>query len=132
VNLPRHILRRFGGWLAALAMSAQILLPVAHHPATMALGQAAFGVTGSMCLAPGGEPVGSEPAGPGDKSPIHKLPVCPICQAAHAIGGYISPTVSTVSVPRAFETAAYRPAPLSSPALWPRISGQPRAPPVKI
>jgi hypothetical protein len=77
-------------WLAAFAILLQSVLPALHHPAGMALaGEAGFGESRNLCLAPGSIPAPADNPG---KAPAHHMPACALCQAAHAIGGFAPPS----------------------------------------
>jgi hypothetical protein len=85
-----------GVWLALLALWIQALLPAVHQPAGAMSGVFAFGMSGSLCLAPG-----SAPVVPQDKAPGHKTPPCPICQTFQILAaGFAPPAVAAIPLPR--------------------------------
>jgi len=86
--MPRRTPRslRPSGWIALLAILLQALLPAWHHPADASPSGLGAGLLArNLCVAPGSAP--SEPA----KQPAHHLPVCPICQTLHMLGGGFVP-----------------------------------------
>ena len=95
----RYRVHRRAAWLAVFALLLQTLIPVFHHPASMAFaGTLGADVVKNLCLAPGSTPVAP---GDQDKSPHHQIPACAICQAVHAIGGFAPPPVPAVALVRA-------------------------------
>jgi hypothetical protein len=122
---------RPAAWLAAFAILLQAVLPLAHHPAGMALaGAAGFNEARNLCLAPGSVPA---PADAPDKAPAHHLPACALCQAVHAIGGFAPPTATPVLIARRNGAVAYAAA-WTAPGAQRRVraSQQPRAPPILV
>jgi hypothetical protein len=86
---------RAGVWLALLALWIQALLPVVHQPTGAMSGAFGPGMSGSLCLAPGGAP-----AAPLDKAPHHKIPPCPICQTFQILAaGFVPPSATAIPLP---------------------------------
>jgi hypothetical protein len=97
-NQRRHHVHRRAAWLAVFALWLQTLVPVFHHPASMAFaGALGIDFAPNICLAPGSMPVAPSDQ---DKSPHHQMPACAICQAVHAIGGFASPPAPAVVLDR--------------------------------
>jgi hypothetical protein len=121
----RHGKFRLSAWIAIWAIWVQALLPIAHHPASLALGQYLSDTEHNLCLGGAGSP-----ASPDDKGPAHKLPTCPICQAAHAIGGFVPPNLAEFDLPLhyAIVSAVFLDAPV--PRRMARVVAQPRGPPL--
>jgi hypothetical protein len=117
------------GWLALFAILFQALLPVVHHPAGVALAGAINPDSHNFCFAPGtGD---HQPADP-HKAPANHTPPCPICQAMHAVGGFVPAAAPSPVVTGNFEIADLFPQLESSGRSQPRETAQARAPPVKI
>ncbi len=121
----RHRWFRKGAWSVLLALWLQALLPLAHHPADMAMaGTTDLVVAHNLCLAPN-----STPPDPG-KSPAHHMPPCPICQAVHAIGGFAPTAPVAVVAPRAFAQIVLVAPVLQAPPALSHVRPQPRGPPL--
>jgi len=126
----RYRFFRPASWLALFAILLQSLVPAIHHPASMALAGATDNVVGgfdlakNLCVVPGH----NAPEGPG-KTPAHQLPDCAICQAVHAIGGFVPPVVPALTASSVHEIAFAAFAYSIAPQRWAHSSQQPRAPP---
>jgi hypothetical protein len=123
----RHSTRRPRAWIAIWAILVQPLLPIAHHPASLALGQSLAATDHNLCQGSAGAPRDSD-----HKGPIHKVPTCPICQAVHAIGGFPPPTAVMLksSFPYAIVVAVVTDN--SAPRRLARVAAQPRGPPLPV
>ena len=114
-------------WIAIWAIWVQALLPIAHHPASLALGQYLADTENNLCLNSTGSP-----ASPDDKGPAHKRPTCPICQAAHAIGGFVPPDLAKLDLPLRYATVSAVLPDAPAPRRLVRMAAQPRGPPLPI
>ena len=129
-----RITRPAGAWLGIFALLIQVWLPLVHHPALAAAGAppayagdtALFGGEIALCLAP----LSGQPDPSGRPVPVHKIPVCPICQAMHALGSFVPPAGIVVAerpLPPVPVNAAHRVAVIARAA---NPATRPRAPPV--
>ena len=123
----RHSGFRLSAWIAIWAIWVQALLPIAHHPASMALGQYLADSEQNLCLSGAGSPIS-----PDDKGPAHKLPTCPICQAAHAIGGFVPPNLAKLALPLRYAIVSTVLLDIAAPRPLVRAAAQPRGPPFLI
>ncbi len=98
----------------------------------MALGEAGAGIQSSICLAPTVAAEGGHDVDPHDKGPAHKPPTCPLCQAAHAIGGFVPPSAAVVISGVRYGFIPYIPTDTAPPRLVFRSNAQPRGPPAAI
>jgi Protein of unknown function (DUF2946) len=122
----RHGRFRLSAWIAIWAIWVQALLPIAHHPASLAMGQYLADTGHNLCLSSTGSP-----ANP-DKGPVHKLPACPICQAAHAIGGFVPPDLTELDLPLRYAIVSAVLLDVPVPRRLARIAAQPRGPPSPV
>jgi hypothetical protein len=116
-----------GAWIAIFAILLQALLPLVHHPAGMAMADTLpIGSAKNVCIAPGSAPV--LPDKPTKTQ--HNPPLCEICQAIHAVGGFPPPAAPVLHIISTVE-AIVVPSPSAFAALPAAFAPQqPRAPPV--
>jgi hypothetical protein len=127
--------RRYAAWLGVFAVLFQAWLPLAHHPATLFAPDGeetvAFDQFSGQALMPcAAAGVAQEKGPPSQHRPARHIPVCPICQALHMIGGLTPPsTVGFLIVSVVFVVYPIR---RHAPGYSARIElpGRPRAPPL--
>jgi len=129
--------RRLTAWLGVFAVLFQAWLPLVHHPATLFApsgGETAafdrlFGQTLVLCTAAG---LVQEKILPGQHAPAHHVPVCPICQTLHVMGGFMPPGTASFAISSVL---------FFHHSIWPnapgyiariQLAGRPRAPPLPV
>ncbi len=111
-------------------MMFQALMPVLHHPAGMAMaGALSPDATRNICFAPATAP--GTPANH-DKSPAPTSRDCALCQAVHAIGGFVPPVVPVLAAASISDVLPIIPTGFSVPLRRSYAAAQPRAPPVQV
>jgi hypothetical protein len=122
----RGIFRRTA-WIAVWALVLQMLLPLIHHPAAAKAGPPdGLRICAVMGLMPTGK---AEPS----KTPVSKIPSCPICQTLHMLnGGFVPPDISVLAIPSEHDGSV---GVVAVANILPHIiitGAQPRAPPVHV
>ena len=125
---------RLGAMLAMVALLLQGLAPpgrpaaaTGREDASYADYAAAFGDHWLLCLQQDGD---ARSGGPSRKAPGQEVPRCPVCQALHAIAGYVPPDSVPVPVSPS-EAVPGLPAPAEFGQLhWATLDGSPRGPPI--
>jgi len=130
VRQGRHKTYSRAAWVAAFAMMFQALMPALHHPAGMAMaGALSPDATKNICIAAA---PGTITPGDHDKSPAPKSGDCPICQAVHAIGGFVPPVGPVLTAASISDVSPLIPTAISVPLRRSYAAAQPRAPPVGV
>lgn len=124
----RHRQTRRAAWLAVFALLLQTIIPALHHPASLALGSVSvLDAAQHLCLA---QNAGSTTPSDHEKAPKHHaVPVCPMCQAVHAIGGFAPPADPVVALIRATAISLSHYSEAAKIRQRLACQGQPRAPP---
>ncbi len=107
-------------------------MPVLHHPAGMAMaGTVSPDAPKNICIAPVTAP-GTITPGDHDKSPVPTSRDCALCQAIHAIGGFVPPVAPILAAASIGDVAPIIPTAISVPLRRSYTAAQPRAPPAGV
>jgi hypothetical protein len=87
--------------------------------------------TKNICIA-AVTPPGTTTPGDHDKSPTPKSSDCALCQAIHAIGGFVPPVAPVLAAASIGDVAPIIPTGFSVPLRRSYDAAQPRAPPVRV
>jgi hypothetical protein len=130
VRQRRHKTYLRAAWVAAFAMMFQALMPVLHHPAGMAIaGALSPDATKNICIAAA---PGTITPGDHDKSPAPASRDCALCQAIHAIGGFVPPVAPVIAAAPTRDVSPIIPTAISVPLRRSYAAAQPRAPPTPV
>jgi hypothetical protein len=122
-----------GVLLALLALLLQGLVPLvppgvaaSRDDAGYASFISAFGDHGPLCLQRDGDTRSGEPA---RKAPGRETPRCPLCQALHAVAGYLPPVDIAVPAPPGGTDPIVPTLAAIGHLQWATLDGSPRGPP---